>query len=212
MEANCGGTNVDLFASFNTLGFRRCLLTSLASSAAVAGVCDSVINQRAFNTSDKRNVAQSYNYARSAMCNENWSEQNSFRQAANSLGISASYAEYAFGLNSSNSSSGGDYSAARSKYCGMLENEYNSYLASSENIVDPTEALEAWTKCIQLQSTGLWAQVNEGPNYDYVDITLIHRDNGNAKPYHLYSINKQDNVSCREGNTPITTERDVKEI
>jgi hypothetical protein len=129
------------------LVFGGCLLTSLASSAAVAGVCDSVINQRAFNTSDKRNVAEAYNYARSAMCNENWSEQNSFRQAANSLGISTSYAEYAFGLNSSNSS-GGDYSATRSKYCGMSENEYNSYLALSENTVDPTEALEVWTKCI----------------------------------------------------------------
>lgn len=123
------------------LVFGGCLLTSLASSAAVAGVCDSVINQRAFNTSDKRNVAQAYNYARSAMCNENWSEQNSFRQAANSLGISASYAEYAFGLNSSNSSSGGDYSAARSKYCGMSENEYNSYLALNEIQLIPRRLL-----------------------------------------------------------------------
>ena len=186
------------------------LLTSLTSSATVAGVCDSVINQRAFNTSDKRSVAEAYSYARSAMCNESWSEQNSFRQAANSLGISGSYAEYAFGLNSSNSSSGGDYSAARSKFCGMSENEYKSYLASSESTVDPTEALDAWTKCIQLQSSGLWAQVDEGPNYDYVDITLIHRDNGDAQPYHLYSINKQDDVSCREGDTPITTQRDIK--
>jgi hypothetical protein len=55
-----------------------------------------------------------------------------------------------------------------------------------------------------------WRKFNEGNNYDYVDIILIHRDNGDTKPYDTYFINKQDNISCREGKTPITTERDVK--
>src|SRR5436190_5802726 len=89
------------------------LVAIIFACPAWAQNCDVVINQRAFNASDKRSVAEVYNRARSDMCHEQWSDQGSFNQAANSLGISFEYASYAFGLNSSNSSSGSSYARAR---------------------------------------------------------------------------------------------------
>src|SRR4051794_38686327 len=107
---------------------QSCIIMGLMALATSAGAaeCDIVITQRAFNSSDIRNVADVYNRTRALMCNEQWSDSNSFQNSSNNLGISVLTSSYSFGLNSSRAASNQQYAQARSKYCTMSDAEYHS--------------------------------------------------------------------------------------
>jgi hypothetical protein len=81
-----------------------------------------------------------------------------------------------------------------------------SFIASSSVSFDPTPALNAWEKCVELQSYGLFTKAEEGPNYNYVDITLIN-NTAASNNYRLYEINKDANVTCKVGDTTINPSR-----
>jgi hypothetical protein len=139
------------------------------------------------------------------MCKVHWTDENSFRQASNSSGFSLGISYVTFGFSQSGASAGGDYNAAYAKYCNMSDQEYISQQASSGRTVDAQPALAAWLACVRDQR-GLFIYAQEAPNFDYVDLRLIHKDIRSG--FNIWDINKEASVTCSAGNTPVNPTRD----
>ncbi len=177
--------------------------------ADAANFCDSVIVNRAFNTTSTEQQSTIYNKMRAEMCEQNWSNYKEFKNSAQDLGIDVGYAAFLFGLSSSEASGSGILGQAKTKYCNMTDSEFSSdfLLRTSSTVAD--SALVAWSQCVQAYlasvQQGLFATVADGPDFSYFDIKFEFRTPGNQK-LELTALNVENTgvtVQCKDGSVAL---------
>ena len=189
------------------------LAVLLPPTSASAAFCDSVVQQKAYNTSNSEINAFTANSVREAMCNTSWSNHQQFSQSANSAGIDLGYAGFTFGLSDANSASDAEISQAYNKYCHMSASDFESSYSSKSTSIDAGYAVAAWSTCVNKyldnQATGLFATVDDTADRKHFIVQFKFKTSGQLK-LDIQTINFSPPVSaCKIGNeamNPSTTQ------
>ncbi|MEQ9506080.1 MAG: hypothetical protein RLO80_07390 [Hyphomonas sp.] len=180
------------------------------SPVAHAQICDSIIEQRAFNKRDVSKTTSIASTVKDDICSKSFDSAEKAKNAANSEGFDVGIKAFQVGASRSTQQGSQSYSVKESAFCSnsLRENSQLSSDIDSEVVVDV--AIRAWEKCIDsTNASGSWLEYEIDPDGKFWTGFVRTRINNDSLMRKITSISivpseAKAEVECQLGGDPLS--------
>ncbi len=125
------------------------MLVFNCANAQPPSVCDTVLTQKAFNTTEYSQTSRIMLKKRDDVCRSEYNSAQEAYSSAQQAGGSLGYGPWSVGLSDARQNSNGKYTVAESRFCKASAEELSSYTDTSFRQQVANIAVSAWLSCIK---------------------------------------------------------------